>query len=34
VPGGLTREETAAVFKKDKENFAASVKAAGITPPQ
>ena len=34
VPGGLTKEETAAVFKKDKENFAASVKAAGITPPQ
>jgi tripartite-type tricarboxylate transporter receptor subunit TctC len=33
VPGGLTAEETAAVFKKDKENFAESVKAAGITPP-
>jgi tripartite-type tricarboxylate transporter receptor subunit TctC len=34
VPGGLTAEETAAVFKKDKANFAESVKAAGITPPQ
>jgi len=34
VPGGLTREETMAVFKNDKENFAASVKAAGIAPPQ
>ena len=33
VPGGLTREETAAVFKKDRENFAESVKAAGISPP-
>jgi tripartite-type tricarboxylate transporter receptor subunit TctC len=33
VPGGLTAQETAAVFKKDKENFAASVKAAGIAPP-
>jgi tripartite-type tricarboxylate transporter receptor subunit TctC len=34
VPGGLTKEETAAVFAKDRENFAASVKAAGISPPQ
>jgi tripartite-type tricarboxylate transporter receptor subunit TctC len=34
VPGGLSKEETAAVFRKDKENFAASVKAAGISPPQ
>jgi tripartite-type tricarboxylate transporter receptor subunit TctC len=33
VPGGLTREETAAVFRKDSENFAESVKAAGIAPP-
>ena len=33
VPGGLSKEETAAVFRKDKENFAASVKAAGIAPP-
>jgi tripartite-type tricarboxylate transporter receptor subunit TctC len=34
VPGGLSKEETAAVFKKDRENFADSVKAAGIAPPQ
>jgi tripartite-type tricarboxylate transporter receptor subunit TctC len=34
VPGGLSKEETAAVFKKDRENFTESVKAAGITPPQ
>jgi len=34
VPGGLTKDETAAVFRKDKENFATSVKAAGIAPPQ
>ena len=33
VPGGLTKEETAAVFKKDKGNFSESVKAAGIAPP-
>jgi tripartite-type tricarboxylate transporter receptor subunit TctC len=33
VPGGLTREETAAVFRNDRENFAESVKAAGIQPP-
>ena len=33
VPGGLTKDETAAVFKKDRENFAESVKAAGIPPP-
>ena len=32
VPGGLTKDETAAVFKKDRENFAESVKAAGIKP--
>jgi tripartite-type tricarboxylate transporter receptor subunit TctC len=32
VPGGLTRAETAAVFKNDRENFAESVKAAGIKP--
>jgi len=30
VPGGLSKEETEAVFAKDRENFAASVKAAGI----
>ncbi|HKS63412.1 MAG TPA: tripartite tricarboxylate transporter substrate binding protein [Xanthobacteraceae bacterium] len=34
VPGGLSKEETVAVFRKDKENFAASVKAAGISAPQ
>ena len=33
VPGGLSKDETAAVFRRDKENFAASVKAAGIAPP-
>jgi tripartite-type tricarboxylate transporter receptor subunit TctC len=33
VPGGLSAEETAAVFKKDKENLTAAVKAAGIAPP-
>ena len=32
IPGGLTKEETEAVFKKDYESFAAAVKAAGITP--
>jgi tripartite-type tricarboxylate transporter receptor subunit TctC len=32
VPGGITKEETATVFKKDRENFAESVKAAGIKP--
>jgi tripartite-type tricarboxylate transporter receptor subunit TctC len=33
VPGGLGRQETAAVFRNDRENFAESVKAAGIQPP-
>ena len=33
VPGGLSKEETEAVFAKDRENFAASVKAAGIPAP-
>ena len=33
VPGGLSRDETAAVFHKDRENFTASVKAAGIPAP-
>jgi tripartite-type tricarboxylate transporter receptor subunit TctC len=32
VPGGLTKEQNEAVFKKDYESFAAAVKAAGITP--
>jgi tripartite-type tricarboxylate transporter receptor subunit TctC len=34
VPGGLTRDESAAVFRKDTEAFAAAVKAAGIDPPR
>ena len=34
VPGGLTPEQTAAIFKKDQESFAAAIKAAGIAPPQ
>jgi tripartite-type tricarboxylate transporter receptor subunit TctC len=34
VPGGLTREQTEAVFKKDTESFAAAIKAAGIEPPK
>jgi len=33
VPGGLSKEETEAVFAKDRENFAASVKAAGVPAP-
>jgi tripartite-type tricarboxylate transporter receptor subunit TctC len=33
IPGGLSAEETAAVFKKDKESFTAAVKAAGIALP-
>ncbi len=34
VPGGLSREETAAMFQKDYESFAAAIKAAGIAPPR
>jgi tripartite-type tricarboxylate transporter receptor subunit TctC len=34
IPGGMTKEETQAVFKKDHESFAAAIKAAGIAPPQ
>lgn len=34
VPGGLTKEQTEAVFKKDYESFAAAIKAAGIEPPR
>ncbi len=34
VPGGLTKEECEAVFKKDWESFAAAIKAAGITLPK
>ena len=33
-PGGLTKEQTEAVFKKDHESFAAAIKAAGIAPPK
>ena len=33
IPGGLSKEETSAVFKKDKESIAAAVKVAGIAPP-
>ena len=32
VPGGLSKEQTEAVFKKDYESFAAAIKAAGIEP--
>ncbi len=34
VPGGLSKEQTEAVFKKDYESFAAAIKAAGIEPPK
>jgi tripartite-type tricarboxylate transporter receptor subunit TctC len=34
VPGGLPKEATEAVFKKDFESFAAAIKAAGIEPPK
>ncbi len=34
VPGGLSKEEIEAVFRKDRESFAAAIKAAGIAPPQ
>jgi tripartite-type tricarboxylate transporter receptor subunit TctC len=34
VPGGLTKEQSEAVFKKDHESFAAAIKAAGIAPPK
>jgi tripartite-type tricarboxylate transporter receptor subunit TctC len=34
VPGGLSREESEAVFRKDRESFAAAIKAAGIPAPQ
>lgn len=32
VPGGLTKEESEAVFRHDTAAFAAAIKAAGITP--
>ena len=34
VPGGLTSEQSEAVFRKDRESFAAAIKAAGIPGPQ
>ena len=34
IPGGLSKEECEAVFKKDYESFAAAIKAAGIVPAQ
>lgn len=34
VPGGLTKEQTDAVFQHDREAFAAAVKAAKIPPPE
>jgi tripartite-type tricarboxylate transporter receptor subunit TctC len=34
VPGGLSRDETEAVFRKDREALAAAIKAAGIPTPQ
>jgi len=34
IPGGLTRQESAAVIRKDYGSFAAAVKAAGIEPPK
>jgi tripartite-type tricarboxylate transporter receptor subunit TctC len=34
VPGGLTGEQSEAVFRKDRESFAAAIKAARIAAPQ
>jgi tripartite-type tricarboxylate transporter receptor subunit TctC len=34
IPGGLTTEQSQAVFKHDFESFAAAIKAAGIAPPK
>jgi tripartite-type tricarboxylate transporter receptor subunit TctC len=34
VPGGLTREQSQAVFKKDFDSFAEAIKAAGIELPK
>ena len=33
-PGGLTKEQTEAVFKKDRESYVEAIKAAKIAPPQ
>jgi tripartite-type tricarboxylate transporter receptor subunit TctC len=34
VPGGLTKDQSEAVLRKDRESFAAAIKAAGIPAPQ
>src|SRR3954447_16880097 len=34
IPGGLTKEDSEAVFKKDYESFAAAIKAAGVVSSQ
>jgi len=34
IPGGLTGEQSEAVFRKDRDSFAAAIKAAGIPGPQ
>jgi tripartite-type tricarboxylate transporter receptor subunit TctC len=34
IPGGLTKEQSEAVFKHDFESFAAAIKAAGIESPK
>ena len=34
VPGGLTTEQSEAVLRRDRESFAAAIKAAGIPAPQ
>jgi tripartite-type tricarboxylate transporter receptor subunit TctC len=34
IPGGLTKEQNETVFRKDRESFAAAIKAAGILSPQ
>jgi tripartite-type tricarboxylate transporter receptor subunit TctC len=33
VPGGMAKDEVAAVFVRDRQSFADAVKAAGIQPP-
>jgi tripartite-type tricarboxylate transporter receptor subunit TctC len=34
VPGGLTKEQSEGVLRRDRESFAAAIKAAGIAAPQ
>jgi len=34
IPGGLTREQSEAIFRRDFESFAAAIKAAGIESPR